>query len=387
MAEVYLDNAATTPLLPSVVERMTDVLSNVYGNPSSVHNKGLEAERVVGAARRQVAQVLGADASDIVFTSGGTEANGLAILGTARARARRRRHIVTGATEHSSILNVCRLLEADGFEVTYLPVDRHGRLTPGAVAASLREDTALVTLMWVNNELGTLHPIADIAAAVKGRDPEVVVHTDAVQAFGKVPIDVDALPVDLLSVSAHKIHGPKGVGALWIRPGVRLVSPLGGGSQERGLRPGTENVAGIAGLGAAAAAAAERLPETAARMRALRERLWEGIAAKVPWAVRNTPAPAAECAPHILNVSFPGLKGEVLVHSLAEQGVYVSTGSACSSRRTGHSHVLTALGLNDDLAGGALRFSVSSLTTAEEIDRAVDVVAAVVGDLAELVLR
>ena len=385
MGEVYLDNAATTPLVPAVVERMLDALQRVYGNPSSVHTKGIEAERAVSAARRQVAHALGADPGDVVFTSGGTESNGLAILGAARARARRRRHIITGSTEHSSVLNVCRLLEGDGFAVTYLPVDRHGRVTPEQVVASLREDTALVSLMWVNNELGTVHPVADIARAVKERDPEILVHVDGVQALGKLPINVRELPIDLLSVSAHKIHGPKGVGALWIRPGVRLVSPLGGGSQERGLRPGTENVPGIIGFGAAAELAAEHLAEASERMSRLRERLWAAIQRAVPWAVRNTPADPSQCAPHILNVSFPGLKGEVLVHSLAETGIYVSTGSACSSRRTGLSHVLVALGLSEDVAGGALRFSLSALTTEGDIDAAAEKVCAVVLELAELV--
>jgi len=385
MAEVYLDNAATTPVAPAVIERMTDVLAHVYGNPSSVHRKGIEAERVMTAARRQVAQALGADPAEVVFTSGGTEANGLAILGAARARMRRRPHIITGQTEHSSVLNACRLLESDGCTVTYLPVDKEGRIAPEQVLAHLREDTALVSLMWVNNEVGTVHPVAEIAAAVKERSPETLVHVDGVQALGKLAINVKELPIDLLSVSAHKIHGPKGVGALWIRPGVRIASILGGGSQERGLRPGTENVAGIAGFGVAAEAAAAGLHEAAARMTRLRELLWEGIRTRVPWAVRNTPSDPAHCAPHILNVSFPGLKGEVLVHSLAEAGVYVSTGSACSSRRTGHSHVLTALGLPDAAAGGALRLSLSAWTTEADVEQAVDRIAAVVTELLELV--
>src|SRR5690606_17272637 len=202
-----------------------------------------------------------------------------------------------------------------------------------------------------------------------------------------IPIHVKDLPIDLLSVSAHKIHGPKGLGALWIRPGVRIVSLLGGGRQERGLRPGTENVAGIAGFGVAAEAAVADLAQAAARMARLRERLWQGILDRVPWAVRNTPAEPAHCAPHILNVSFPGLKGEVLVHSLAEEGIYVSTGSACSSRRTGHSHVLTAVGLSDEVAGGALRLSLSSLSAPEEVDLAAARIGAVAADLLELVRR
>jgi len=387
MAEVYLDNAATTPLVTSVIERMADALTRLYGNPSSVHAKGIEAERAVSTARRQVAQAVGADPADVIFTSGGTESNGIAILGSARARARRRRHIITGMTEHSSVLNVCRMLEGEGFSVTYLPVDRYGRVTPEQVVTSLREDTALVSLMWVNNELGTVHPVADIARAVKQYDPDVLFHVDGVQALGKLPINVRELPIDLLSLSAHKIHGPKGVGALWIRPGVRLVSPLGGGSQERGLRPGTENVPGIIGFGTAASVAVEHLAETAERMRRLRERLWDGIAQSVPWAVRNTPVEPRQSAPHILNVSFPGLKGEVLVHSLAEAGIYVSAGSACSSRRTGLRHVLAALGLSEDVAGGAIRLSLSSMTTEDDIDAAVERISAVALDLAALVRR
>ncbi|MBO8140989.1 MAG: cysteine desulfurase [Firmicutes bacterium] len=384
MAEVYLDNAATTPVLREVADEMTRFLCYAYGNPSSSHRKGLEAERAVREARERVARLIGARADDIVFTSGGTEANALAIIGAARARTRRR-HIITGSTEHSSVLNACQLLEAEGFSVTRLPVDRTGRIEPEQVKAALRDDTALVSLMWVNNELGTLHPVADIARAVKALDPDILVHVDAVQAVGKVPVAVDNQPFDLLSASAHKIHGPKGVGLLWVRAGVRLVPLFGTGSQERGLRPGTENVAGIVGFGQAAARAAETLPEAGPRMARLRDRLWSSVKEAVPWAVLNGPPDPAERAPHILNVSFPGLKGEVLVHALADEGVYVSTGSACSSRRPGHSHVLTALGLSDDVAGGALRLSLSPLTTEAEIDRAAERIARVVEQLRQLV--
>src|SRR5690606_14846577 len=300
--EIYLDNAATTPPLPEVIEAVNHVLKTAWGNPSSVHTKGVEAERIVAAARRNVAAALRARPDESLFTSGGTEANALAIKGAARARAGRYRHVITAATEHPSVFNAVESLEDEGFSVTVLPVDSEGRVRVEDVLAALRDDTGLVTLMWVNNEVGTLHPVAEIARAVKERRPDVWLHFDAVQAFGKVPIRLDEVPADLLTVSGHKIHGPKGVGALFVREGVRLAPLFGPGTQEKGIRPGTENVPGIAGFGVAAKAAAD-MPAEMEKTRALKNLLWERIAAAVPFAVRNGPADEAASAPHILSVS------------------------------------------------------------------------------------
>jgi len=380
--EIYLDNAATTPPLPEVIEAVNHVLKTAWGNPSSVHTKGVEAERIVAEARRNVAAALRARPDEILFTSGGTEANALAIKGAARARAGRYRHVITAATEHPSVFNAVESLEDEGFSVTVLPVDSEGRVRVEDVLAALRDDTGLVTLMWVNNEVGTLHPVAEIARAVKERRPDVWLHFDAVQAFGKVPIRLDEVPADLLTVSGHKIHGPKGVGALFVREGVRLAPLFGPGTQEKGIRPGTENVPGIAGFGVAAKAAAD-MPAEMEKTRALKNLLWERIAAAVPFAVRNGPADEAASAPHILSVSFPGLRGEVLVHALAERGVYVSTGSACSSRRRKGQRVLKALGLDERRAEGTIRLSLSRLTTAEEVEEAARRIAAVALELRE----
>lgn len=383
---VYLDNAATTPVLPIARTAVMHTLDSAFGNPSSLHTLGVEAELVVTEARRHVAAAVGGRPDEIVFTSGGTEANALALLGAARARSRRKRHIITTDAEHSSVLNVCARLEEDGFDVTRLGVDSTGLVDPRQVTDALRPDTALISVMWVNNEVGAVQPVAEIAKAVKTRDEEVLIHADAVQALGKLPLHLNEGQLDLVSLSAHKIHGPKGVGALWMRQGTRVQSPLGGGSQERGARPGTENVPGIAGFGAAAAEAAQHVDEAGPRMVRLRERLWQGIRQRLGGTVpvlRNGPPAPEFLAPHIVNVSFLGLKGEVLVHALAEAGVYASTGSACSSRRRSGSDALRAMGLSEEAVEGALRFSLSPLTTKDDIDNAVGQIAAVTKQLYE----
>lgn len=387
MTEIYLDNAATTPPSPEVLEAMEHALRTAWGNPSSVHTRGLEAERILSEARRRVAGAVRAKSEEIIFTSGGTEANALAVKGAARARRGRYRHIISAMTEHSSVFNACEALEDEGFSVTYVPVDREGRVSVDDVLGALRDDTGLVTLMWVNNELGSLHPVAEIAEALKRTRPDVLFHVDGVQALGKVPIRLDAVPIDLLSVSGHKVHAPKGVGALFVREGVRLQPLFGVGSQERGIRPGTENVPGIAGFGVAAGIAAESVAETAAHTRRLRTMLWERIASSVPFATKNGPADDDAAAPHILNVSFPGLKGEVLVHALAERGVYISTGSACSSRRRMGARVLKAVGLDERHADGTLRLSFAATTTVQDVEEAAVRIGAVVQELREFARR
>ncbi|HXF81983.1 MAG TPA: cysteine desulfurase family protein [bacterium] len=381
--EIYLDNAATTRPHPAVIEAVTRALAEEWGNPSSLHRKGLAAERLVRAAREAVATTLDASPEEIVFTSGGTEANNLALHGIAQLA--RGRHIVTTAVEHSSVLTPLRRLAAAGYDVTELPVDGEGRVFADQVAAALRPETILVSVMAVNNELGTIQPLEAIGRLIRrhaegGR--RVYFHVDAVQGWGKLPLRPRLWGVDLLTLSAHKVHGPKGVGALFVRKGVRLTPLLGGGEQEGGVRPGTENVPGIAGLGAAARLLAADLEEVAARLTALRDRLRAHLAA-IPDVRINTPAAGA--APHILNASFPGIRGETLLHRLEMAGIYTSTGSACHSRDPRPSHVLLAIGLAPELATSSLRFSLGRFTTAEEIDAAGRAVADAVAELRPLV--
>ena len=380
--EIYLDNAATTRPDPAVVAAMTSALTEGYGNPSSIHGKGVEAERRVAEARAQVAALLGVPPAAVLFTSGGTEANNLAIKGAARAYRNRGRHLIGTAVEHSSVLEALRTLEAEGFALTVLPVDRGGRIDPDEVRRALRPDTLLVSVMAVNNEVGTVQPVAEIARIVRdargeGRLP--LFHVDAVQALGRVPIPV--AEIDLLTVSAHKVHGPKGAGALVVREGVRLEPLLHGGEQQRGVRPGTENVPGIVGFGQAAARLREEGP-AAAHLQRLRARLVERLGDIAGLAI-NTPAAGA--APHILNVCLAGVRGETLVHRLEMEGIYVSTGSACHSHDPRPSHVLVAMGLSRQEALSSIRISLARTTTHEDIEAAGDALTRAVADLRVLV--
>ncbi|HET7040102.1 MAG TPA: cysteine desulfurase family protein [Gemmatimonadales bacterium] len=381
--EIYLDNAATTRPHPAVVEAITRTLAQEWGNPSSLHNRGLAAERLVGEARAAVARTLDASPEEIVFTSGGTESNNLALQGVAHLA--RGRHILTTAIEHSSVLTPLRRLSEEGYEVTELPVDGEGRVSPERVAQALRPDTVLVSVMAVNNELGTVQPLEEIGRVIRrhaGGGRPVYFHSDGVQAWGKTPLRLQAWGVDLLSISGHKVHGPKGVGALFIRKGIRLTPLLGGGEQEGAVRPGTENVPGIAGLGAAARLLASDLKDLGPRLSALRDQLRRGLAA-IPDARINTPAAGA--APHILNASFPGIRGETLLHRLEMEGIYTSTGSACHAHDPRPSHVLLAIGLAPDLCTSSLRFSLGRFTTTDEIDAAAAAVARAVAELRPLV--
>ncbi len=367
--EIYFDNAATTRPHPAVVEAMVRALTEDYGNPSSLHRKGIAAERVLTNAREAVAHSLHVSPTEIVFTSGGTEANVLAIRGVAELS--RRHHLITAATEHSSVLETFRALAERGFEITELPVDHEGRVTAEQVNRAMRKDTALVSIMAVNNELGTIQPIEHIARVIRQRRSEgapVLFHVDAVQAWGKIPLSPGQIAVDLLSLSGHKVHGPKGVGVLFVRKGVRLAPSLWGGDQERQLRPGTENVAGIAGLGAAARLLDEDLGGVSAHLATLKSRLLEQVL-ELPDVQVNSPRTNA--APHILNVAFPGVRGETLLHRLELDGIMVSTGSACHSHTATPSHVLLALGLSPAQASSSLRFSLSRFSTREEVDATV----------------
>ncbi|MCG0277415.1 MAG: cysteine desulfurase [Thermanaeromonas sp.] len=379
---IYLDNSATTMVLPEVAEAVREAMEKTYGNPSSLHSMGVEAERILRNAREEVAKLLGAQPEEVYFTSGGTEANNWALRGLAHALKRRGRHIITTAIEHASVLEACRRLEEEGFSVTYLPVDKQGIVRLESLERSLREDTILVSVMSVNNEVGSLQPLEEIAKIVASRSPALF-HVDHVQGYGKIPLPLKKLRLAAVSLSAHKIHGPKGVGALYLRQGVRIEPFLVGGDQERNLRAGTENVPGIAGFGVAATLARKNLPDSVQRMAQLKIRLAEGLLEGIPGAHLNGPEPRAG-APHILNISFPGVKAEVLVHMLEEKGIYVSTSSACHSRRQEASHVLKALGLPSSHLEGAIRISLSRLTTEEEIEEAIRTIKECVEELRRL---
>jgi cysteine desulfurase len=375
---IYLDNAATTPSLPSVAAAVSKMLLDNYGNPASLHNKGLAAEREVRKTRRLLAAMLGVTEKEIYFTSGGTEANNLAILGSARRR--RGHHLVTTAIEHAAVLSPFRHLEQTGWQVTILPVDQQGYVSARQVAEAVRDDTVLVSVMAVNNEIGTVQPLREITALVKARNRECLVHTDAIQALGKIELDPAGWGIDLLSVSAHKIHGPKGVGALWVRTGIQMEPVLYGGGQEQGLRSGTENVPGIVGFGAALEHLSAQQTQLIAHMVQLREAFISLIKKNLPGAVINSANTAV--APHICSIALPGLRGEVLVHALARAGVYVSSGAACSSyhqHRT--SHVLQAMGLPPEIIEGTLRFGLSYLNTMSDIEQAVDILVRVAQQL------
>ncbi len=379
---IYLDNAATTRALPAVVAAVREALEDTYGNPSSLHAAGLRAEEIVAAARRRLASLLGVTERGIIFTSGGTEADNLAVLGSARAYARNGRHIVTSAVEHAAVLAPCQALAQAGWRISYIGVDAAGRVSPADVAAAVTEETVLISIMAVNNEVGTMQPLREIVQAARARKPDLLIHTDAVQALGMTPLEPAAWGVDMVTVSAHKMHGPKGCGALWTREGLRLLPLAFGGGQEGARRPGTENVPGIAGFGAALAAAAAEGAAAGARLAALQRKLAADLVAALPGTLANTPAEGV--APHICSFSFPGLRAEVLLHALAEKGVYVSAGAACAAARKSASHVLQAMGLPAGRIASTLRFSLSRFNTENEIQRAVHLTAAVVAELGGL---
>ena len=365
MKRVYLDHAATTPVDPEVAEAMTRVLTETHGNPSSVYAEGRAARALVDRARDEVAAALGADASEIVFTSGGTEADNLALRGTFLARKADGDGIVTTAIEHHAVLDTAHeLAERHRARLTVLPVDRHGRVSAQDVEAALDARTVLVSVMHGNNEIGTLQPIAEIGRVCAARG--VTFHTDAVQTVGALPFDVGAIPVDLVSVNAHKFYGPKGVGALYIRKGTRIATVQTGGGQERGRRTGTENVAGIVGLGVAMRLAQAHREAESARQARLRDRLIEGVRARVPDAILT--GHPTERLPNNASFCFPGTQGEALVVSLDLAGFAVSSGSACTSGSTEPSHVITALGLDRATAQGSLRLTVGRGTTEADVD-------------------
>ena len=360
--ECYLDNSATTAVTPEVAALAARIMTEQYGNPSSLHRRGFWAERALTEARGQVAAVLRCRPEEIIFTSGGTESNNLALLGAARAARRRGNRIVTTAVEHHSVLAVCRQLESEGFEVTYVSPDAGGVITPESFAAACDEKTVLASCMMVNSETGALHDIPAIAAACRRKNPGILFHADCVQAFGRLEIAPARWGVQLVSVSGHKIHAPKGVGALYVAKGVRLLPPLYGSGQERGLRPGTENLPGICAMGLAAERMNARRAENAAHFTALRQKLITNLS-QSPAVCINSPEAAA---PYIINLSVEGIRSEIMIHYLEQFGIYVSSGSACAKGE--RSHVLTAMGLPEDRIDSAIRVSMTDTTAEEEID-------------------
>ena len=369
MRKVYLDNAATTALSPKVLEQMMPYLTTIYGNPSSPHSFGQEARKGVDHARDQVAKALNALPEEIIFTGCGTESDNTVLFGVAERYAKKGNHIITTNVEHHAILHTCEALEKRGVEVTYLPVDENGMVTAEQVANAITDKTILVSIMFANNEVGTIMPIAEIGKVCRERG--VLFHTDAVQAVGHVPIDAKAMNIDMLSLSAHKFHGPKGVGALYMKKGIRLPSYVMGGAQERNRRAGTENVAGIVGLGAAIALATQTLEESAARMTKLRDKLIAGIAQRIP-EVKLNGHPTMRL-PNNVNYSIKYIEGESILLMLDMNGIAASSGSACTSGSLDPSHVLLALGLSHEVAHGSVRLTLSDETTEEDIDYVLDV--------------
>jgi cysteine desulfurase len=370
---IYLDNSATTPVAEPVIEAMLPYLRTDYGNASSLHRAGRSARRAIDEARGIVSERLGIEPQELVFTAGATEADNLALVGAAYA-AKAKKHLVTCAVEHHAVLHAAEWLKRRGFDVTVLGVDSTGRVDPQAVRDAIREDTLLVSIMAGNNEIGTIQPIEEIGTLCRERG--VLFHSDAVQAYGKTKLPMDV--IDLLSVSAHKFHGPKGVGFLYARKGVRLTPIIHGGGHERGLRSGTENVPGIVGLGAATRLAFDEQDEVAARMRRFRERLIERVL-RIPGTRLN--GDPAGGLPHIANFSFQAIEGESLIMRLDEQGIMASTGSACSSPNLQASHVLVAIGVPLPMAHGSLRISTGRQTTDAEIETFLKVLPQVVADL------
>jgi cysteine desulfurase len=381
VGRIYLDHNATTPVAPLVADRMDRAVREVWGNASSVHHFGQQAKAAVDDARGQVAALIGADASEIVFTAGGTESDNFALRGAADAlEATGRRHLIATAIEHEAVLKTVGALARRGWRITLLPVDATGLVSPAALQEAIRDDTAVVSVMHANNEIGTIQPLADLVQIAKAHG--ALVHTDAVQSAGKIAVDVKRLGVDMLSVSAHKLYGPKGVGALWLRRGVRLLPFMTGGRQERNRRAGTENVAGIVGFGAAAELALAKMPDESARVRQLRDRLEAGVLAGVSGAERN--GASEPRVPNTSNISFDRVESESLLIGLDLAGIAVSSGSACSSGTLEPSHVLKAMGLPHLRTLSSIRFSLGASNTDADVDRVIEALPPLVAKLRSL---
>ncbi|KMY54850.1 cysteine desulfurase [Bacillus sp. FJAT-27231] len=378
MERIYLDHAATTPMHPEVIETVMKQMSDTFGNPSSIHSFGRASRQIVDAARTSAAASIGADFNEIIFTSGGTEADNLAIVGTARAMKHRGRHIITSAVEHHAVLHTCEYLEKEGYDVTYLPVDEEGRICLSDLASALREDTILVSIMYGNNEIGTIQPIAKIGELLK--EHQAVFHTDAVQAYGMVSIDVKTEHIDLLSVSSHKINGPKGIGFLYAKEGLTLTPSLLGGEQERKRRAGTENVPAIAGFGKAIELSMVSMEEKRERYLAFKEQLTRLLKEKqVEFSVNGS---FERSLPHVINLSFPGTDVESLLVNLDLAGIAASSGSACTAGSIEPSHVLVAMfGKDSERLRNSIRFSFGITNTKEQIDEAGEALANIIARL------
>lgn len=376
--EIYLDNSATTRVFPEVAQLMSTIYLEEYGNPSSMHHKGVEAEKRIREARKILADILKCTPQNLYFTSCGTESDNIALIGTARANQRSGRHLVTTQIEHPAILETMKYLESEGFEVTYLPVDENGRVSVADVRNAVREDTILVSVMHTNNEVGALEPIAEIGKAIKDKNPNTLFHVDAVQGFGKAEIYPKKMQIDLLSASGHKIHAPKGIGLLYVGDKVKITNIMYGGGQQKGLRSGTENVAGIAGMALAAQMLYQNFDEESERLYGMKERLLEQVRQLEGVHVNAMNGlELRDTAPHVISLSFDGVRAEVLLHALEEKGIYVSAGSACSSNHPHISDTLTAIGTPTEYLDSTLRFSLSVMNTQEDVDAA----AAALGEL------
>ncbi len=371
--EIYLDNSATTMVRPEVAKLMYEIMTKDYGNPSSMHIKGVQAERYLREAKEIFAGILKASEKEIFFTSGGTEGDNMAIIGAALAGRRRGKHIITTVIEHPAVLESCAFLEKNGFEVTYLPVNAAGQVEPDTLKAALRDDTVLVSVMYVNNEIGAIEPVSELGRIIKEYNKDILFHVDAVQAFGKFRIHPYKENIDMLTMSSHKIHGPKGVGAIFIKDKTKIQPIALGGGQQKGMRSGTENVPGIAGMAMAAKELYDKFDEDVNRLYELKEYFVREITGIEGATVNGLTG--RDSAPHVVSVSFDGItKSEVLLHALEDKGIYISSGSACSSNKPSLSSTLKAIGVKNDLLYATLRFSFSVFTTKEELEYTINAV-------------
>lgn len=376
---IYLDNSATTKPFPDVIQEMDEYMKNEYGNPSALYSLGLNAEKRIKTSEMDIKNILHGD-GNIYFTSGGTESNNLAIRGSVRSNVKIKKNIVTTKIEHPSVLEVYKYLQKNGYDVTYLDVDKNGYISLEQLSDSVNEGTEIVSIMHVNNEVGAVQDINKIGTIIKNKNPNTLFHVDGVQAFCRVPVKVNDYKVDLYSLSGHKIHGPKGIGALYVSKNVKLKAIVFGGGQQKGIRSGTENVPGIAGIGKAAEIYNDNMKKFIENMYNFKIKLTDAVKSSIDDIVINGPDPK-DGAPHIVNISFLGVRGEVLLHALESRNIIVSTGSACSSRSRKISHVLSAMGIPGDIAESALRFSLSPLNNEDQIDRIVTALKSSVNEL------
>ncbi len=383
--EAYLDNSATTRVSETVKDLMVKVMTEDYGNPSSLHMKGVEAERYIREATERIAKTLKVEAKEIIYTSGGTESNNLALIGTAMANKRAGKHIITSDIEHASVLATMKFLEENGFRITYLPVDNDGHVNMDELKASLCDETILVSIMHVNNEIGAIEPVEEISKLIKAYKPSIVFHVDAIQSFGKMVVHPKKMGIDMLSVSGHKIHGPKGSGFLYVSDKVKIKPVIYGGGQQKGMRSGTENVPAIAGIGLAVKEAYTDFDEKISKLCDLKDYFIDRITSLDNVAVNSKKG--MESAPHIISVTFNGVRSEVMLHSLEGKKIYVSSGSACSSNKPAVSRTLKGIGLDDKQIDSTIRFSLCYDSTKEELDYAVETIAGMIDMLRKFTKR